>query len=127
MNSTDTVLRLGPLVLCAALTLVSSLGCGNHIDIDEDQHPQWVVELIEGLEAQDVRNPPASVTRYDLHGEHVYYVPPYCCDMFSVLYDSTGTPICAPDGGFTGGGDGGCPGFYADRTNELVIWQDGRK
>lgn len=56
----------------------------------------------------------------------MYYVPPQCCDQFSTLYDANGNVICAPDGGFFGTGDGRCPDFFTDRTNEKLVWNDGR-
>jgi hypothetical protein len=35
--------------------------------------------------------------------------------------------MCAPDGGFTGKGDGKCTYFFDARTNEKLIWEDERK
>jgi hypothetical protein len=46
--------------------------------------------------------------------------------MYSVLYDSSGNIICAPDGGFTGKGDGKCTDFFSGRAKELLIWKDAR-
>ena len=46
-----------------------------------------------------------------------------CCDIPSVLYDTAGTVVCAPDGGFTGRGDGRCPAFISQRSNEKVLWR----
>jgi hypothetical protein len=57
----------------------------------------------------------------------VYYLPPRCCDIFGNLYDSQGQIICHPDGGIAGHGDGRCPDFLNQRTNETVIWRDTRK
>jgi len=44
-----------------------------------------------------------------------------CCDIPSVLYDTAGTVVCAPDGGFIGRGDGRCPDFISQRSNEKVF------
>ena len=63
---------------------------------------------------------------YEYQGNIVYYVPPQCCDQFSQLYDSNGKLICAPDGGFSGRGDGKCPDFSRVRKNKVLIWQDTR-
>jgi hypothetical protein len=61
-------------------------------------------------------------------GEKYYYVPPYCCDMYSALYDSECNLICAPDGGFTGGGDGRCPSeILGNIESTRIIWEDERK
>ncbi|HEX6535209.1 MAG TPA: hypothetical protein VF041_11455 [Gemmatimonadaceae bacterium] len=71
-------------------------------------------------------NPPASVVRYKYHGADVYYLPPRCCDVPGVLYDSAGAVVCLPDGGITGKGDGRCNDFSAVRRDEVVIWRDRR-
>ena len=65
---------------------------------------------------------PDFVARYDYNGQTVYYVAPRCCDIWSILYDSSGTVLCAPDGGIAGMGDGRCPDFIAERKNEKILW-----
>jgi hypothetical protein len=89
-------------------------------------NPAWVDKLIQQFENMPVGNPPQSVWRYDYNGQTVYFVSAQCCDMYSVLYDANGVVLCAPDGGFTGKGDGKCPDFIDKRTNEQLIWQDVR-
>jgi len=84
------------------------------------------VELIEEVKAAPTRNPPASVARYSYLGKIVYYVPPFCCDMTSVLYDVDGEVICVPDGGITGAGDGRCPDFFEERGDAIIVWEDSR-
>ncbi|MBU1099231.1 MAG: hypothetical protein KKA84_02420 [Bacteroidetes bacterium] len=84
-------------------------------------------ELISEYQNQPVGNPPQSIWQYTYEGQLVYYVPPQCCDQFSVLYDKEGDYICAPDGGITGRGDGQCPDFFSDRKNEKLIWRDSRE
>jgi hypothetical protein len=37
-----------------------------------------------------------------------------------------GRLICQPDGGITGKGDGKCPDFDKNKTNEKLVWQDPR-
>jgi hypothetical protein len=86
--------------------------------------PDCVRELIESLQAEPVRNPPASVWQFEYGGAVVYYVPAYCCDIPSMLYDENCTFICSPDGGFTGSGDGNCT---AELERGLLVWQDLRK
>jgi hypothetical protein len=73
-----------------------------------------------------VGNPPQSIWRYEYNGQTVYYLPAQCCDQFSQLYDAKGNLICAPDGGFSGTGDGKCPDFAKTRKNGIVIWRDSR-
>jgi len=46
------------------------------------------------------------------NNETVYYMPPACCDERGGLYNDNGEFIGAPDGSFTGNGDGACPDFF---------------
>jgi hypothetical protein len=86
--------------------------------------PTAVTALIHELEAQPPTYPPAYVASYDYGGQVVYYVPPQCCDLFGDLYNAAGQIICHPDGGLAGRGDGSCPDFVTQRTNEKIIWRD---
>jgi hypothetical protein len=88
--------------------------------------PDWLNKQIAEFQNTPLGNPPQSIWQYEYMGSIVYYVPPQCCDQFSQLYDSSGRLICAPDGGFSGRGDGKCPDFSKLRKNELLIWQDTR-
>ncbi|RPI02276.1 MAG: hypothetical protein EHM64_14280 [Ignavibacteriae bacterium] len=83
-------------------------------------------ELITKYQNDPVGNPPQSIWEYEYKGRIVYYVPPQCCDQFSVLFDAKGNAICAPDGGITGTGNGQCPDFFQLRKNEKLIWKDSR-
>lgn len=89
-------------------------------------NPEWVDQLIEKFESEPVGNPPQSIWRYEYNEQVVYYVPAQCCDMYSTLYEASGNVICAPDGGFTGKGDGHCTDFLSKRSNEQLIWKDPR-
>jgi hypothetical protein len=83
--------------------------------------PECVRELIASIQSEAVRNPPASVWRFEYGGSTVYYVSAYCCDIPSMLYDENCTFICSPDGGFSGAGDGKCT---APLERGLQVWQD---
>ena len=89
-------------------------------------HPEFVDELIEDFQAEPVANPPASVWEYLYGGVIVYFVPARCCDIPSQVYTAAGQPLCQPDGGLTGRGDGRCPDFAAARTQERLVWRDAR-
>ena len=91
-----------------------------------NENPEWLNNLIQKFESESVGNPPQSIWQYEYKGQIVYYVPPQCCDQFSTLYNKNGDVICAPDGGFSGHGDGNCPDFFKERTNEKLIWKDTR-
>lgn len=88
--------------------------------------PMWVRDLVSELERQPVANPPAFLARYQYRGDTVYYLPSRCCDIQSQVFDRQGTVICAADGGITGGGDGRCPDFFAQRREEEILWRDPR-
>lgn len=83
--------------------------------------PSCVEQMIEDLESEPVRNPPASVWRVQYDGQTAYYIPPYCCDMYSELFDADCEFICSPDGGITGQGDGKCT---AMPEKAMLIWKD---
>jgi len=107
--------------------LIFFLQCTKSVDtLDGLDNPDWINELIKEFESEPVGNPPQSIWRYNYKEQIVYYVPPQCCDQFSVLYNADGDAICAPDGGFTGRGDGHCPDFFSTRTDQKLIWQDKR-
>src|SRR4030042_5443034 len=87
----------------------------------QSPNPTWVDQLIKQFESDPVGNPPQSIWRYEYNGQEVYYIPAQCCDMYSTLYDAGGNVLCAPDGGFTGKGDGKCSDFFDKRTSEQLI------
>ena len=86
----------------------------------------WLDSLIAKMQSDPVGSPPLSISQYEYKGKIVYYIPPQCCDQFSVLYDAGGNVIGFPDGGITGTGDGQYPDFFTVRTNEKLIWKDSR-
>lgn len=87
----------------------------------------WIPNLINHFKSQEVGNPPQSILEYEYNGETVYYIPPQCCDQFSVLLSCDSTYICAPDGGIHAMGDRQCPDFMEKATFKRVVWQDDRK
>lgn len=88
--------------------------------------PDCIRSKISSIQSEQVRNPPASVWQYDYNGKTVYYIPSYCCDMYSELYDEDCNLICNPDGGISGSGDGRCNDFSSKRKKEKLIWKDNR-
>jgi hypothetical protein len=108
-------LRLTLLAVCV-------IGCAT----DAVAPPPWLQALIQQIESEPPASPPLYVARYEYRGQTVYYLPPRCCDVFSDLYDVSGTIICHPDGGLAGQGDGRCSDFLTAATNEQILWRDPR-
>ncbi len=88
--------------------------------------PLCMQGIVDQILSEPVRVPPAKVYSYDYMNQRVYYIPPYQSDFFSELYTEDCGLLCHPDGGFTGMGDGACPDFFAQRTNEVLEWADPR-
>jgi len=109
------------LLLVLSLSLVH---CKRATPVDDNS--DWLADLITKFQNEPVSNPPRSIWRYDYKGQIVYYVPDKCCDQLSTLYDVDGNVICHPSGGYGGDGDGRCPDFFQERTNEMLIWKDSR-
>ena len=96
-------------------------------DREQTSLPEWLTQLIRKLESAPPANPPARLTRYTYRDQTVFYLPPRCCDIASILYDADGKVLCKPDGGLTGAGDGRCSDFSKERKDERLIWQDTRR
>jgi hypothetical protein len=107
------------------ICLLAPAGCGGNPAAPEG-NPGWLTMLIRQLETEPVANPPAFIARYDFRGKPAYYLPARCCDIWSNVYQADGTVLCHPDGGFAGRGDGQCPTFLAERSNEQIVWRDPR-
>jgi len=108
-------------VVGITLAVLVAAACSSSL-LTTEPVPGWLSTKLREFDRMG-SNAPAFVARYDYQGRVVYYVAPRCCDIPSVLYDSAGTVVCAPDGGFTGGGDGRCPDFIAQRSNEKILWR----
>ncbi len=115
------------ILLIPILLLVSACSGTSATPLPTPANPAWVNDLITRFENAPVGNPPKSIWQYQYNGSTVYYVPPQCCDQYSQLYDASGTVLCAPDGGFTGKGDGKCPDFFQAKGSGVLIWMDTRK
>ncbi len=92
----------------------------------QQKETNWLNQVIEKEKNEPVANPPASLTKCVYKNKIVYYLPPRCCDIPSVLYNENGEVICAPDGGFTGDGDGKCQDFFEEKKDCEIIWEDSR-
>ena len=52
-----------------------------------------------------------------------YYVKAGCCDQLDPLVDARGVLLCHPSGGFTGRGDGKCPGPLPAPAERREVWR----
>ena len=109
------------LLICTACAWFALSACGGSKSASASE-PKWVTHLIDSLEHAKYNNG-AAVSKYSYEGKTVYYVQAPCCDQMNALYDETGVLMCYPDGGFTGRGDGKCPGFKNGAEMLAMLWQ----
>ena len=82
---------------------------------------------IAELQAKPKGNPAYTIWQYKWQGQRVYLASDQtCCDQFVTLYDVCFNVLCAPSGGLSGKGDGRCPEFYQQATDEQLVWRDPR-
>lgn len=110
------------LFIIACLFLFSNCNKSN----ETDSVPSCIKAKIEMLKTAAIQNPPAAVWKWNVDGKNYYYITSGCCDQYNYLNDENCEVVCAPDGGFTGNGDGKCPDFNNDISKTLV-WEDPRK
>jgi hypothetical protein len=109
------------LILFAALAIFS---CRSSLNLSKNV-PSCVEKKIRAALDEPVQNPPLEVWEWKAAGSTYYYFTAPCCDQFNMLYDASCNYVCAPDGGFTGRGDGKCPEFESE-PEKTLIWKDER-
>ena len=87
--------------------------------------PSCILDEIQQIENEDLRNPPAQVWKWEVDGQTYYYITSNCCDQFNYLYDVSCNIVCAPDGGIAGTDDGNCPAFTGP-IDKTLVWEDPR-
>lgn len=85
--------------------------------------PRCIKKKIDSFKLKEPHERPQSVVEYTYKGKKVYYVVMPCCDFYNEVYDANCNYLGAPDGGFTGKGDGKIPDFVAEAKNAKVIWK----
>lgn len=85
--------------------------------------PGCIKNKIDSFKLKEPHERPQSVVEYTYKGKKVYYVVMPCCDFYNEVYDANCKYLGAPDGGFTGKGDGKIPDFVAEAKNEKLIWK----
>lgn len=112
-------------LMIVLLGIVSFLPACRDLDLGVDI-PLCIENKINEIKKEQPRNPPAQVWKWEVDGTIYYYVTSDCCDQYNYLYDEDCKVICAPDGGFSGSGDGSCPDFNGEIKYTLV-WKDERE
>ncbi|MEO6540717.1 MAG: hypothetical protein ABIN74_07000 [Ferruginibacter sp.] len=84
--------------------------------------PPCIKNKIDSFKLKEQHERPQRVVEYKYKGKKVYYVVMPCCDFFNEVFDSNCKYLGAPDGGFTGRGDGKLPDFFTVATNEKLVW-----
>ncbi|MBM3417194.1 MAG: hypothetical protein FJY20_12355 [Bacteroidetes bacterium] len=117
-------------LLLLVIPLLSGTNCGKKKnktaegDNNEAAFPACVQQLIDEAGKTSPPTTPVKVDEYIYKGRKAYLFTAPCCDFYNIAYDDSCRRICAPSGGFTGGGDGLCRDF--DSTAKLVktIWSN---
>lgn len=77
--------------------------------------PKWIRDLLENNRINN-----SSISRCVYNYKTVYYIQPLNgSDMYDILYNYNGERVCAPSGGFGGGGDGRCTNFNFENCEFL--------
>jgi hypothetical protein len=84
--------------------------------------PTCIKNKIDSFKLKEIHEKPQRVVEYMYKGKKVYYIVMPCCDFFNEVYDDKCNYLGAPDGGFTGTGDGKLPDFLKEATKEKIIW-----
>ncbi len=84
--------------------------------------PTCIKNKIESFKLKETHEKPQRVLEYMYKGKKVYYVVMPCCDFFNEVYDDKCNYLGAPDGGFTGRGDGKIPDFFTEAKSEKLVW-----
>ena len=111
-------------ILFGIMGLLFLFSACKKLEINEDV-PTCIEKKIKDISNQDKWNPPAEVWKWEANGELYYYFSSNCCDEFNFIYNENCDVICAPDGGFTGTGDGNCPDLEM-QSIKSIVWKDNR-
>ena len=84
--------------------------------------PTCIKIKIDSFKLKEAHEKPQRVIEYVYKGKKVYYVVMPCCDFYNEVYDAKCNFLGAPDGGFTGKGDGKLPDFFTEVKSEKLVW-----
>ncbi len=84
--------------------------------------PTCIKNKIDSFKLKEAHEKPQRVLEYIYKSKKVYYVVMPCCDFYNEVYDDKCNFLGAPDGGFTGKGDGKIPDFFEEAKSEKLVW-----
>ena len=106
-----------------ALAILLSLSCHKESDeLPPREVPPCIQNFIEHNGRVDSGERLLAIYRYKYQKHYVYFGYSDCCDMYNLLFDSDCHVLCAPNGGFSGAGDGKCPNFFKEATEKTELW-----
>jgi hypothetical protein len=88
--------------------------------------PTCIKNKIDSFKLKEAHERPQRVVEYMYKGKKVYYVVMPCCDFFNEVYDENCKYLGAPDGGFTGRGDGKLPDFTETAKPGKEVWKSAK-
>ena len=85
--------------------------------------PEWLRIRLADYDAQATPAAPRAVFQVRYGDTTAYLVQAGCCDQLDPLIDERGVLVCYPSGGFTGRGDGKCPGALVPGGERREVWR----
>ena len=85
--------------------------------------PEWLRIRLADYDAQPGPAAPRAVFQVRYGDGVAYWVQAGCCDQLDPLVDANGVLVCYPSGGFTGRGDGKCPGALPPVAERREVWR----
>jgi hypothetical protein len=118
------------LIYIISSLIILQVGCKKDseppIEYSEIFIPVCINQKIDEIKSHPKGWGAALISEYHYSDQKVYLFRMSCCDRYNLLYDNKCNYLCAPSGGFTGGGDGSCTDFYSTAVLIREVWKDPR-
>ena len=85
--------------------------------------PEWLRIRLADYDAQTGPAAPRAVFQVAYGDSVAYYTLAGCCDQLDPLVNASGVLVCYPTGGYTGHGDGMCPGALPAPAQRREVWR----
>jgi Domain of unknown function (DUF6970) len=115
------------ILFSAIILLLFFAGCS---ELQPEGTPPWLTTYISECEADtsnDITYNTDQIWRYEYKGNIVFYFMSGCCDFYNWVYDYDGNLMGAPDGGYTGLGDGRLTDWATKKSNGELLWTKPRE